>query len=97
MLLSTTENIGRDYVVLGIVSGSMVHGVIGTGLNAPSGSEMLKPAGMIESSRAAAAERMLQKAAALGADAMVSVRYNSFAVTQTAYEVMAYGTAVKFR
>ena len=34
---------------------------------------------------------------ALGADAIVGVRYASAAVMQGAAEVMAYGTAVKFR
>ena len=33
---------------------------------------------------------------ALGADAVVNVRYASAAVMQGAAEVMAYGTAVKF-
>ena len=34
---------------------------------------------------------------AMGADAVVNVRYASAAVMQGAAEVMAYGTAVKFR
>ena len=33
----------------------------------------------------------------LGADAVVNIRYASSAVMQGAAEVMAYGTAVKFR
>jgi len=40
---------------------------------------------------------MCAEAEALGADAIVCVRYASAAVMQGAAEVMAYGTAVKFR
>ena len=40
---------------------------------------------------------MCAEAEALGADAIVGVRYASAAVMQGAAEVMAYGTAVKFR
>ena len=37
-----------------------------------------------------------EEAEALGADAIVCVRYSSASVMQNAAEVMAYGTAVKF-
>jgi uncharacterized protein YbjQ (UPF0145 family) len=33
----------------------------------------------------------------MGADAVVAVRYSSASVMQSAAEVMAYGTAVKFK
>ena len=42
-------------------------------------------------------KRMVQEAEALGADAIVNIRYASAAVMQSAAEVMAYGTAVKFK
>ncbi len=38
---------------------------------------------------------MIQKAEALGADAIVGVRFNSASVMQGAAEIMVYGTAVK--
>ena len=47
--------------------------------------------------RALATKRMVQEAEALGADAVVCVRYASAGVMQGAAEVMAYGTAVRFR
>ena len=102
MLLTTTENIGRDYEVLGMVDGGTVQSVnalkdIGAGLKNLVGGELRKYTEMQESSRAIATERMLQKANALGADAVVAIRYSSSAITQAASEVMAYGTAVKFR
>ena len=39
---------------------------------------------------------MVEEAEALGADAVVNVRYASSAIMQGAAEVIAYGTAVKF-
>ena len=102
MLLTTTENIGRDYEVLGMVDGGTVQSVnalkdIGSGLKNLVGGELRKYTEMQESSRAIATERMLQKANALGADAVIAIRYSSSAITQAASEVMAYGTAVKFK
>ena len=41
--------------------------------------------------------RMIAQAQALGADAVICVRYGSSSITQQASEVMAYGTAVKFK
>ena len=40
---------------------------------------------------------MADAAQALGADAVVGLRYASSSVMQGAAEVVAYGTAVKFR
>ena len=42
-------------------------------------------------------QRMVEEAENLGADAIVAVRYVSSSVMQSAAEVMAYGTAVKFK
>ena len=51
----------------------------------------------LEIARALATKRMVGEAEHLGADAVVNVRYASAAVMQGAAEVMAYGTAVKFK
>ena len=51
---------------------------------------------MMAKSRAIATQRMIDQAAAMGADAIVGVRYTSASVLQQAAEVLAYGTAVKF-
>ena len=51
---------------------------------------------MMNEARAIATKRMVAEAEALGADAVVNVRYASAAVVQGAAEVIAYGTAVKF-
>ena len=52
---------------------------------------------MMNEARALATKRMVEEAEALGADAIVNVRYASAAVMAGAAEIMAYGTAVKFK
>ena len=51
---------------------------------------------MMNEARALATKRMVEEAKALGADAIVNIRYASSAIMQGAAEVIAYGTAVKF-
>ena len=41
--------------------------------------------------------KTLDEAEALGADAVINVRYGSSSVMQGAAEVIAYGTAVKYK
>ena len=52
---------------------------------------------MMNEARALATKRMVEEAEALGADAVVNIRYASAAVIQGAAEVIVYGTAVKFK
>ena len=47
--------------------------------------------------RQIATKRMVDEANALGADAVINIRYGSSSVMQGAAEVIAYGTAVKLR
>ena len=47
--------------------------------------------------RQIAVKRMVDEAESLGADAVVNIRYGSSAVMQGAAEVIAYGTAVRFK
>jgi uncharacterized protein YbjQ (UPF0145 family) len=76
------RNIGRDIV-------AMLRTLVGGEL--PEYTEMMAHA------RNQAVERMQQKAADLGADAIVSVRFSTAMVMQGTAEVMAYGTAVKLK
>jgi uncharacterized protein YbjQ (UPF0145 family) len=50
---------------------------------------------MLNEARQIATKRMVDEAEAMGADAIVGIRYGSSAVMQGAAEVVAYGTAVK--
>ena len=102
MLIISTENPGRAYEALGLVKGSTVQTVnairdIGAGLKTLVGGELTKYNEMMNNARALATKRMVEEAESMGADAVVCVRYSSASVMQSAAEVMAYGTAVKFR
>jgi len=50
---------------------------------------------MLNKARDIAVQRMIEQATAIGADAIVSVRFATSSVMNGAAEVMAYGTAVK--
>lgn len=103
MIITTTESIsGKDFDVLGVVSGSTVQTVnaikdIGAGFKTLVGGEVKKYNEMMMNARTLATDRMLQDASELGADAIVSIRYSSSAIMQGAAELMVYGTAVKFK
>ena len=103
MILVTTEGVsGRELEMLGLVKGSTIQTVnavrdIGAGLKTLVGGELTKYNEMMNNARALATKRMVEEAEALGADAIVCVRYASASVIQNAAEVMAYGTAVKFK
>ncbi|MBR3018089.1 MAG: YbjQ family protein [Clostridia bacterium] len=102
MILTTTENInGKNLEMLGLVKGSTIQTVnafrdIGAGLKTLVGGELTKYNDMMNNARALATKRMVEEAQAMGADAIVCVRYSSASIMQSAAEVMAYGTAVKF-
>ena len=102
MILVTTDGInGRELEMLGLVKGSTIQTVnavrdIGAGLKTLVGGELTKYNEMMNNARALATKRMVEEAEAMGADAIVGVRYSSASVMQGAAEVMAYGTAVKF-
>ena len=103
MILTTTESIsGKDLEMLGLVKGSTIQTVnafrdIGAGLKTLVGGELTKYNEMMNNARALATKRMVEEAEGMGADAIVCVRYSSASVMQSAAEVMAYGTAVKFK
>ena len=103
MILVTTEGInGRELEMLGLVKGSTIQTVnavrdIGAGLKTLVGGELTKYNEMMNNARALATKRMVEEAEAMGAEAIVGVRYSSASVMQGAAEVMAYGTAVKCR
>ena len=102
MILTTTDTIsGKELETLGLVKGSTIQTVnavrdIGAGLKTLVGGELTKYNEMMNDARALATKRMVGEAEAMGADAVVAVRYSSASVMQSAAEVMAYGTAVKF-
>ena len=52
---------------------------------------------MLNEARQIATKRMVDEAEALGADAVVNIRFASASIMQSAAEITAYGTAVKYK
>lgn len=102
MLIVTTESIpGKNFEVLGIVKGSTVQSKnfgkdFMSGMKTLVGGEITAYTEMLGDARQIATGRMVKEAEALGADAVVSMRYGSSSVMQGAAECIAYGTAVKY-
>ncbi|MCH4005830.1 MAG: YbjQ family protein [Eubacterium sp.] len=103
MLIVNTDYItGKELEMLGMVRGSTIQSKnIGRdftqGLKQIVGGELGAYTDMMNQARDIATQRMTKEADALGADAIVNVRYATSAIMQGAAEVMAYGTAVKFK
>ncbi len=103
MILVNTDYIaGKELIMLGMVKGSTIQSKnigrdITQGFKTLIGGELKAYTEMMNDARALATKRMTQEAEALGADAVVNIRYASAAVMQGVAEVMAYGTAVKFQ
>ena len=101
MIISTTENIGKNYGVIGIVKGTTVNSRhigkdIGASFKTIVGGEIKGYTEMIEEAQKIATERMVSDAERMNADAIVGVRLSTSSVMQSASEITAYGTAVKF-
>ena len=99
-LVSIDSIPGRQIEALGIVKGTIVQTKnIGrdfmAGMKTLVGGEIMGYTEMLNEARQLATKRMVDEAEALGADAIVGVRYGSSQVMQGAAEVIAYGTAVK--
>jgi uncharacterized protein YbjQ (UPF0145 family) len=102
LIVSTTPSVpGRKIVeTLGLVRGSTVRGKhLGLDLIAffrnLVGGEIAEYSKMLAESREQALDRMMEDAAKLGADAIVSVRYSTSSITSGAAEILIYGTAVR--
>ena len=102
MILVNTDYIsGKELEMLGLVKGSTIQSKhigkdIAQSFKTLVGGELRSYNDMMNEARALATKRMVAEADALGADAIVNIRYASSAIMQGAAEVIAYGTAVKF-
>ena len=103
MLLLNIEYIpGKKIEAIGIAKGSVVQSKhfgkdFMAGMKTLVGGETQSYTEMLVEARQIATKRMVDAAEALGADAVVGLRYASASVMQGAAEVIAYGTAVKFK
>jgi uncharacterized protein YbjQ (UPF0145 family) len=101
MLISNIEIVPGHTVVkhLGLVQGSTVRAKhIGrdllAGLKNIVGGELKAYTELLEDARREAIERMSQQAEAMGANAILNVRFSTSSVAQGAAELFVYGTAV---
>ena len=102
ILVNTDYISGKELETLSIVKGSTIQSKhvgkdILQSFKTLVGGELKAYNEMMNEARAIATKRMVEEAEALGADAIVNIRYASSAVMQGAAEVIAYGTAVKFK
>ena len=103
MKLVSIETIpGQEFEALDIVRGTVVYSKnfgrdFMAGMKTLVGGEITGYTEMLVEARQIATKLMVEAAEALGADAVVGLRYASASVMQGAAEVIAYGTAVKFK
>jgi uncharacterized protein YbjQ (UPF0145 family) len=82
-------------VVRGIIVRSRsIFGTIGAGLQTLVGGNISIFTDLCEQTRRDALERMLEHARAMGANAVIGLRYDATEVMQGVTEVLCYGTAV---
>ncbi len=102
MILVNTDFVsGKELQTLGIVKGSMIQSKhlgkdLAAGFKTLVGGELKGYSEMLNEARAIATKRMAEEAEALGADAVINLRYTSATVMQGAAEILVYGTAVNF-
>lgn len=102
MHLSNIETIPGKSIesVKGLVQGSSVRSKhvgrdIMAGIKNVFGGELKGYTELLNESREEATQRMIQAAQALGANAIVNVRFSTSSIASGAAEIFAYGTAVK--
>ncbi|MFT7405354.1 YbjQ family protein [Zhongshania sp.] len=101
ILISNIEIIPGKRVTqhLGLVLGSTVRAKhagkdIMAGLKNIFGGELTGYTELLSEARKEATDRMTEQAKAIGANAVVNVRYSTSSITAGASEILAYGTAV---
>ncbi len=104
MIVTTTESVpGREIAeILGIVKGNTVRARnigrdILAGLKNLVGGEIEEYTKLIAEAREQALDRMKAQAEAMGADAIINLRFSTSYIMASASEILAYGTAVKLK
>lgn len=103
MLIVNTDFIsGKEIETVQLVKGSIVFSKnvvrdIFAGLKTIIGGEIAGYSEMMNEARQKATERMIQEAKSIGADAIVNVRYSTSSLMASAAEIIAYGTAVRYK
>jgi uncharacterized protein YbjQ (UPF0145 family) len=101
MIISNLETVSGKVIVkhLGLVQGSSVRAKhvgrdIMAGLKNVFGGELKGYTELLQESRDEAMQRMQQQAQAIGANAVLNVRFSTSSIAQGAAEIFVYGSAV---
>ena len=101
MELTTLETVPGKTITrhFGLVQGSTVRAKhvgrdILAGLKNIVGGELKGYTELLQEARQEATERMIKQAQAIGANAVLNIRFSTSSITQGAAEMLAYGTAV---
>ena len=101
MIVVTTPDIAGHRIsrtigqVFGVVVRSRgIGGNLMAGLRSIVGGEITEYTEMLEEARRHALDRMVQNATAMGANAVVAMRFDSSEIGDTMSEIVAYGTCV---
>ncbi len=103
MIVTTINYVpGKEIDAIGLVKGNVVQAKnigrdIMAGLKNIAGGEIKGYTEMLTEAREIATERMVKDAVAMGADAVINVRYDSSSVLDGTCEIIAYGTAVRIK
>ena len=103
MIIVNTDYIsGKEIETIQLVKGSIVFSKnvvrdVFAGLKTIIGGEIKGYSEMMSEARQQATDRMINEAMMLGADAIVNVRYSTSSLMASAAEIIAYGTAVRFK
>lgn len=102
MLINIDYLPGHELEVLGLVKGSTVQTThfgkdFMAGMKTLVGGELTSYTEMLNQARQLATKRMVDEAEAMGADAVINLRYASSSLMQGAAEVIVYGTAVRIQ
>ena len=104
MIVSTTYDVAGYEIteVLGVVRGSTVRARhvgkdIVAGLRNLVGGEVNEYTKLLAEAREQALDRMTADAKSKGANAVIGARFTTSTVSQSAAEILAYGTAVKLQ
>lgn len=104
MIITTGNEVADQEIAeyLGVVRGIVVRatgiarGIVG-GIRSIGGGNIPEYVAVCEEARRNAYQEMVRHAEHVGADAIIGMRYDATEFGQGATEVLAYGTAVKFR
>lgn len=103
MIIVNTDFIsGKEIETIQLVKGSIVFSKnvvrdVFAGLKTIIGGEIKGYSEMMSEARQEATDRMIREATMIGGDAIVNVRYATSSLMAGAAEIIAYGTAVRFK